>query len=158
MSYKIRFAEEKDVSTILHLIKELASYELLLDQVVATEEFLLDSLFKKKSAEVIICEYDHQPIGYALFFTSFSTFLGRAGIYLEDLFVIPNMRNKGFGKAMLSFLAKTAKERNCGRLEWSCLDWNEPSIQFYKKLGAVPMDGWTVYRVTDDALTNLANL
>ncbi|CAK7072891.1 GNAT family N-acetyltransferase [Tissierella sp.] len=155
--FKIRFAEEKDVKLILDFIKELADYEKLLHEVVATEEILMDSLFIRKSAEVIIGEHDGEPVGFALFFHNFSTFLGRPGIYLEDLYVRPEMRGKGYGKIFLSFLAKLAIERNCGRFEWWCIDWNEPSINFYKSIGAVPMDEWTVYRVHNQALIDLAN-
>ncbi|MGJ0846096.1 N-acetyltransferase family protein [Tissierella praeacuta] len=155
--FKIRFAEEKDVKLILDFIKELADYEKLLHEVVATEEILMDSLFVRKSAEVIIGEHDGKLVGFALFFHNFSTFLGRPGIYLEDLYVRPEMRGKGYGKILLSFLAKLAIERNCGRFEWWCIDWNEPSINFYKSIGAVPMDEWTVYRVHNQALIDLAN-
>ncbi|MBU5256704.1 GNAT family N-acetyltransferase [Tissierella praeacuta] len=155
--FKIRFAEEKDVKLILDFIKELADYEKLLHEVVATEEILMDSLFVRKSAEVIIGEHDGKPVGFALFFHNFSTFLGRPGIYLEDLYVRPEMRGKGYGKILLSFLAKLAIERNCGRFEWWCIDWNEPSINFYKSIGAIPMDEWTVYRVHNQALIDLAN-
>ncbi|WP_312907654.1 GNAT family N-acetyltransferase [Tissierella praeacuta] len=155
--FKIRFAEEKDVELILDFIKELADYEKLLHEVVATEETLMDSLFVRKSAEVIIGEHDGKPVGFALFFHNFSTFLGRPGIYLEDLYVRPEMRGKGYGKILLFFLAKLAIERNCGRFEWWCIDWNEPSINFYKSIGAVPMDEWTVYRVHNQALIDLAN-
>lgn len=154
--YKLRIAEEQDVPLILEFINELASYEKMLDQVVATEEILKDSLFIRKAAEVIIGEYKGQPVSFALFFHNFSTFLGRPGIYLEDLYVKPEMRGMGMGKSILSFLAKLAIERNCGRLEWWCLDWNEPSIKFYKQMGAAPMDEWTVYRVNGDALEKLA--
>jgi len=153
--FTLRFADEKDTPLILEFIKELAQYENLLDQVVATEEGLRESLFNKRAAEVIIGEYEGVPVGFALFFHNYSTFLGQAGLYLEDLYVKPEMRGKGFGKIILSFLAKLALERNCGRLEWWVLDWNEPSIQFYKKLGAVPMDEWTVYRVTGETLKQL---
>ena len=115
-----------------------------------------ESLFEKKAAEVIIGEYEGEPVGFALFFHNFSTFLGQPGIYLEDLYVKPEMRGKGIGKVMLSFLAKLAVQRNCGRLEWWCLDWNEPSIRFYKQMGAVPMDEWTVYRLHGKALAEVA--
>ncbi|NLV89496.1 MAG: GNAT family N-acetyltransferase [Tissierellia bacterium] len=155
--FTIRFAEEKDVKLILDFIKELADYEQLLHEVVATEEILMDSLFVRKAAEVIIGEYDGEPVGFALFFHNFSTFLGRPGIYLEDLYIRPEMRGRGYGKTLLVFLAKLAKERNCGRFEWWCLDWNEPSINFYKSIGAIPMDEWTVYRVTGQALDDLAD-
>lgn len=155
--FKLRFAEEKDVALILKFIKDLASYENMLDKVQATEEILMDSIFKRRMAEVIIGEYEDKPVGFALFFHNFSTFLGQPGIYLEDLFVKPEMRGKGFGKVILSFLAKLALERNCGRLEWWCLDWNEPSIKFYRQMGAVPMDEWTVYRVSGQALSELSD-
>ncbi len=154
--FKLRFAEINDVSLILEFIRELAVYEEMLHEVVATEEVLIESLFERKMAEVVIGEYKNKPVAFALYFHNFSTFLGRPGIYLEDLYVKPKMRGKGIGKIMISFLAKLALERNCGRLEWWCLDWNEPSIQFYKKLGAVPMDEWTVFRVHDEALDQLA--
>lgn len=154
--FKIRFAEINDVPLILEFIKELADYEKMLHEVVATEEVLMDSLFERRMAEVIIGEYKSKPVAFALFFHNFSTFLGRPGIYLEDLYVKPEFRGKGIGKIMLSFLAKLAVERKCGRLEWWCLDWNEPSIRFYKQMGAVSMDDWTVYRVHDEALNTLA--
>lgn len=154
--FKLRFAELNDVSLILGFIRELADYEKMLHEVVATEEVLRESLFERKLAEVIIGEYKNKPVGFALFFHNFSTFLGRPGIYLEDLYVKPEMRGKGIGEILLSFLAKLAIDRKCGRLEWWCLDWNEPSVKFYKQLGAVPMDDWTVYRVYDEALDKLA--
>ena len=128
--FKIRFAKENDISLILDFIRELADYEKLLHEVVATEEILMESLFVKKVAEVIIAEYKGKPIGFALFFHNFSTFLGKPGIYLEDLYVRPEMRGKGYGKTLLAFLAKLALERDCGRFEWWCIDWNEPSIEF----------------------------
>lgn len=155
-NFKLRFAKSEDVSIILGFIKELAKYEEMLPEVVATEEILRESLFEQKFAEVIIGEYKDQPIAFALFFHNFSTFLGRSGIYLEDLYVKPEMRGKGIGKIILSYLAKIAINRKCGRLEWWCLDWNEPSIKFYKQMGAVAMDDWTVYRVADEALIRLA--
>ncbi|KIE45454.1 acetyltransferase domain protein [Clostridium argentinense CDC 2741] len=154
--FNLRFAEEKDIPLVLEFIKELADYEKLLHEVVATEEILKESLFERKVAEVVIGEYEGKPVGFALFFHNFSTFLGRPGIYLEDLYVKPEVRGKGFGKILLSFLAKLAVDRKCGRLDWWCLDWNEPSIKFYKQLGAVPMDEWTVYRVHNEALSELA--
>ena len=156
-NFKIRFAEETDVKLILDFIKELADYEKLLHEVVATEEILRESLFERKAAEVIIAEYKGEPIGFALFFHNFSTFLGKPGIYLEDLYIRPEMRGRGYGKTLLAFLAKLAIERNCGRFEWWCIDWNEPSINFYKRIGAIPMDEWTVFRVNNQALINLAN-
>lgn len=154
--FKIRFAEEKDAPLILSFIKQLAAYEKMSEMVVATEEILKQSLFEQKAAEVIIGEYDGRAVSFALFFQNYSTFLGRPGLYLEDLFVQPEMRGKGLGKILLSFLADIAVKRNLGRFEWSCLDWNEPSIKFYKSMGAVPMEDWTVYRVTGEALENLA--
>ncbi len=154
--FKLRFAEVHDAALILEFIRELADYENMLPEVIATEEVLRESLFERKMAEVVIGEYKNRPVAFALFFHNFSTFLGRPGIYLEDLYVKPDVRGKGIGKMMLAFLAKLALERNCGRLEWWCLDWNEPSIQFYKQLGAVPMDEWTIYRVDDEALAELA--
>lgn len=154
--FKLRFAEMDDVPLILEFIRELAIYERMLPDVVATEEALRESLFERKMAEVIIGELQGKPVAFALFFYNFSTFLGRPGIYLEDLFVKPEMRGQGIGEIILSFLAKLAIERKCGRLEWWCLDWNEPSVKFYRHLGAVPMDDWTVYRVSDEGLNKLA--
>ena len=150
-----RFAEEKDCGLILHFIKELASYEKMLDEVVATEEILREWIFEKKKAEVIFACENGKEIGFALFFHNFSTFLGRAGIYLEDLYVAPEYRGKGYGKALLKKLAQIAVERGCGRLEWWCLDWNRPSIDFYRSLGAEAMDEWTVYRIAGNTLQEL---
>ncbi|MBU5483612.1 GNAT family N-acetyltransferase [Clostridium sp. MSJ-11] len=155
-NFNIRFAKEEDTKLILNFINGLAEYEELSNEVVATEETLKESLFIRKAAEVIIGEYEGIPVGFALFFHNFSTFIGKPGIYLEDLYIRPEMRGKGFGKKMLSFLGKLTIERDCGRLEWSCLDWNKPSIDFYKSMGSIPMDEWTVYRVTGDALEKLA--
>ncbi len=152
----IRFAGESDVPLILNFIKELAEYEKLLDEVTATEELLRESLFEKKAAEVVFGEYQGTPVGFALFFMNFSTFLGRPGIYLEDLYVKPEMRGRGFGKILLTFLANLAVERGCGRFEWSCLDWNKPAINFYKSMGAIPMEDWTIYRLTGKPLMELA--
>ncbi|HBL83676.1 MAG: GNAT family N-acetyltransferase [Clostridiales bacterium GWF2_38_85] len=156
-NFKIRFAIEKDTRLVLDLIKELAEYENLLYEVIATEEILEQWLFKLKKAEVLIGEVDGKPVGYALFFYNFSTFLGRAGIYLEDLYVRPEYRGNGYGKSFLKKLADITVERGCGRLEWSCLDWNKPSIDFYLSLGATPMENWTIYRITDDKLKDLAS-
>ncbi|MDO5810680.1 MAG: GNAT family N-acetyltransferase [Methanobrevibacter sp.] len=153
---KIRFADENDLALILDFIKQLATYEKMLDEVVATEELLREWLFVRKVAEVIFIMEDDAEVGFALFFHNFSTFLGKAGIYLEDLFVKPEYRGKGYGKALIKKLASIAIERGCGRLEWSCLDWNQPSIDFYLSLGAEAMDEWTVYRVAGDTLANLA--
>lgn len=147
-----RFAEKSDVAVILELILELARYEKLEHEVVATEEILEEWLFVQKKAEVLLPILNGKVIGYALFFHNFSTFLGRAGIYLEDLYIQPEHRGNGYGKTLLSRLAGIAVERGCGRLEWSCLDWNQPSIDFYLSLGAVPMNGWTMYRLTGETL------
>ena len=155
--FVIRQANETDVPLILHFIRGLAEYERLAHECVADEATLRRTLFgERRVAEVVIGYDGDQPVCFALFFHNFSTFLGRPGIYLEDLFVNPDQRGKGFGKAMLVYLAKLAVERDCGRLEWSVLDWNEPAIKFYKSLGATPMDEWTIFRVTGDALTQLA--
>lgn len=152
-----RFGTEADVPLVLQFIRELAEYEKLADAVVATEELLRESLFgARRHAEVILAEYDGEPAGFALFFHNFSTFVGRAGLYLEDLFVRPALRSHGIGKELLRFLAHLAGERGCGRFEWAVLNWNEPAIGFYKKLGAVPMDEWTVYRMSGAALQALA--
>ena len=156
MELAFRFAEERDTPLILDFIKGLADYERMLDQVVADEATLADQLFRKKNAEVLFALEDGKEVGFALFFHNFSTFLGRSGLYLEDLFVLPEHRGKGYGKAILQKLASIAVERGCGRLEWWCLDWNKPSIDFYRSLGAEPMSGWTVYRLTGDTLKNLA--
>jgi len=151
-----RYAQEQDSNLILQFIKELAEYEKMLDQVVATPELLQEWIFKNKKAEVIFAMENGKEVGFALFFYNFSTFLGRAGIYLEDLFVKPDYRKKGYGKALLKKLAQIALERGCGRLEWACLDWNKPSIDFYLSLQAKPMDEWTVYRLTGKTLENMA--
>jgi GNAT superfamily N-acetyltransferase len=151
-----RFADENDTGKILFFIKELANYEKMSEEVVATEELLREWIFEKKKAEVLFAMIDDEEIGFALFFHNFSTFLGRAGMYLEDLFVLPQYRNKGYGKAMFVHLAGIAADRGCGRLEWWCLDWNRPSIDFYMSLGAKPMDDWTVYRIAGETLKNLA--
>ena len=151
-----RYATEQDCGLILHFIRELACYEKMLNEVVATPELLREWIFEKKKAEVIFACVDGKEIGFALFFHNFSTFLGRAGLYLEDLFVLPEHRGKGYGKAILKELARIAVERGCGRLEWWCLDWNRPSIDFYLSLGAQPMDEWTVYRLTGETLQTLA--
>ena len=152
----IRFAEPSDIPSLLRFILELAAYEQLEDQVVATEALLQEWLFEKKKAEVLLAVVDGNPVGSALFFHNFSTFLGRAGIYLEDLYVQPAYRGRGYGKALLKRLAQITVERGCGRLDWACLDWNQPSIEFYRSLGAVPMDGWTTYRLTGDTLRKMA--
>ncbi len=151
-----RYAERKDISLILQFIRDLADYEKMLDEVVADEKTLEEWIFNKQKAEVIFAVLDEEEIGFALFFYNFSTFLGRAGLYLEDLFVKPEYRGKGYGKAILKKLASIAVERGCGRLEWWCLDWNKSSIDFYLSLGAEPMSDWTVYRIAGNTLTDLA--
>ena len=159
MDSKLTFrnAERKDTALILRFIKELADYEKMLNEVVADEATLETWIFDKQKAEVIFALADGEEVGFALFFHNFSTFLGRAGIYLEDLYVKPEYRGKGYGKAILKKLASIAVERGCGRLEWWCLDWNKPSIDFYLSLGAEPMSDWTVYRIAGDTLKQLAD-
>ena len=152
---KFRFATKEDVSLILDFIKELAEYEHMLDQVIATPELLSEWIFEKKKAEVIFVLGGDKEVGFALFFHNFSTFLGRAGLYLEDLFVLPEYRGKGYGKGLLKRLAEIAVERGCGRFEWWCLDWNKPSIDFYRSMGAEPMSDWTVYRIAGKTLEEL---
>ena len=151
-----RFAKRQDVPLILKFIRELAEYEKMLDEVVADEAMLEEWLFDKEKAEVIFACLDDKEIGFALFFHNFSTFLGRAGLYLEDLYVLPEYRGNGYGKALLKKLAAIAVERQCGRLEWCCLDWNQPSIDFYLSLGAAPMSDWTTYRIASKTLNDLA--
>lgn len=151
-----RFAEEKDVAKVLYFIKTLAEYENMSNEVVCDEELLKETIFNKKGAEVLFVTLDGKEIGMALFFHNFSTFLGRSGIYIEDVIILEEYRGRGFGKAVFKELARIAKERKCGRLEWWCLDWNKPSIDFYLSIGAEPMDEWTVYRVAGDALDKLS--
>lgn len=151
-----RAAESSDVSLILKFIRELADYEHMLDEVVADEQTLKTWIFDKEKAEVIFAVADGREIGFALFFHNFSTFLGRAGIYLEDLYIMSEYRGRGYGKAMLSKLASIAVERGCGRLEWWCLDWNKPSIDFYLSQGAEAMSDWTVYRISGSRLKEMA--
>ena len=155
-NYIFRYATKEDASIVLQFIKDIAEYEKMSDQVVNSEELLLDWVFEQKRAEVIFVLEDGKEVGFAVFFHNFSTFLGRAGIYLEDLYVKPEYRGKGYGKGLLKQLAKIAVERGCGRLEWWCLDWNKPSIDFYLSLGAEPMNDWTVYRFAGDRLNKLA--
>ncbi|MFH0875151.1 MAG: GNAT family N-acetyltransferase [archaeon] len=158
-NFTIRNATKKDVPIILGFIRELAEYEKALHEAKATKKQLENTLFgKKKYAECVIGYDGKKPVGFALFFHNYSTWLGKPGLYLEDLYVTPDCRGKGYGKALLMHLAKIAKKRGCGRFEWACLDWNTPSIEFYKKLGAKPMTEWTVYRVTGDNLKKLANV
>ena len=156
MNAEFRYAERKDAALILHFIKGLAAYENMSDEVVADEKKLQEWIFDKQKAEVIFALEDGKEVGFALFFHNFSTFLGRAGIYLEDLFVEEKYRGRGYGKAILKKLASIAVERECGRLEWSCLDWNQPSIDFYLSLDAEPLSDWTAYRLTGDTLLKFA--
>ena len=156
--FHIRHAESDDAALILDFIRELAVYEKLAHEVVATEQTLRETLFGETPyAQVLIGEYQGEAVGYALYFHNFSTFTGRPGIYLEDLFVQPQHRGKGYGKSLLAYIARVAVEKKCTRVEWSVLDWNEPSIQFYRSIGAAPMDGWTVQRLDGDSLTEFAN-
>jgi GNAT superfamily N-acetyltransferase len=153
----LRFASEDDIPVILEFITELAEYEKLSHEVVATERLLKDSLFGDKPvAEVIIAEYLTKPVGFCLFFHNYSTFLGQPGIYLEDIYIRLEHRGQGYGKSMLAYLAKLAMERGCGRIEWSVLDWNINALNFYNDLGASALDGWTVYRITKDSLSDLS--
>jgi GNAT superfamily N-acetyltransferase len=154
----IRPARVEDAPVILQLIRDLATYERAPNEVTATEEQLIDVLFgERPAAEVLLAFEGHSPVGFAVYFYNFSTWLGRPGLYLEDLFVKPDKRGKGYGRALLIELAKNARDRGCGRMEWAVLDWNEPAIKFYRALGAKPMDKWTVFRLTRDGITRLAN-
>ena len=155
-NFTFRYAGREDCALILDFIKDLAEYERMSDQVVADESMLEDWIFDRQRAEVLFVMDEGRELGFALFFHNFSTFLGRAGIYLEDLFVRPEHRGRGCGKVLLKKLAAIAVERGCGRFEWSCLDWNTPSIEFYKSMGALPMEGWTTFRVSGDALEEMA--
>ncbi|MBR6332141.1 MAG: GNAT family N-acetyltransferase [Dehalococcoidales bacterium] len=154
---RFRFAEKKDAGLVLDFIKELAAYEKMDDEVVNTKEMIEDWVFDRHYAEVLFVMEDDKEAGFALFFYNYSTFVGRAGLWLEDLFVRPDYRGKGYGKALLEKLASIAVERGYGRMEWNCLDWNKSSIDFYLSEGAVPMDIWTTYRLTGDALTKAGN-
>lgn len=147
-----RMADRKDVGKILFFIRQLAEYEKMSDEVVATESILEEWIFEKQRAEVVFAMDNGQEVGFALFFHNFSTFLGRSGLYLEDLFVLPQYRGRGYGKGLLKHLASIAVERGCGRMEWVCLDWNKPSIDFYRSLGAEPMNEWTIYRLAGKTL------
>ena len=155
-SFNIRPAKETEAGLILEFIKKLAAYEKCSDEVVADEATIYNSIFVEKAAEVVFAEEDGVVIGFALFFHNFSTFVGRKGLYLEDLFIIPEKRNLGYGKAILKYLANIAVERNCGRMEWICLDWNAPSLAFYRSIGAVPMDEWTVQRMHENVVKTFA--
>ena len=155
--FKIQKAIENDIPTIFELIKKLSVYEKLENEVITSEAELKKNIFGNNFAKVLIAEENDKPVGFALYFYNFSTFVGKPGIYLEDLFVEPECRGKGYGKALLVELAKMAEAENCGRFEWSVLDWNTPSIDFYKSLGAKPMDEWTVFRLDKKGVSNLAN-
>ena len=155
-AFCFRYAEEKDTALILHFIRQLAIYEKMEDQVTADEHLLKEWLFEKQTARVIFALEEEREVGFALFFHNFSTFLGKGGIYLEDLFVLPEYRGRGYGKGLLKQLAKIAVSEGCGRLEWMCLDWNKPSIDFYLSLKARPMEDWTLYRLTGDTLNRMA--
>ena len=155
-TFTIRPAQPEETGLVLEFIKKLAAYEKCSDEVVADEATLYQSLFVEKSAEVVFAEEDDVVIGFALFFHNFSTFVGRKGLYLEDLFIIPEKRGLGYGKAILKYLADIAVERNCGRMEWICLDWNTPSLAFYRSIGAFPLDEWTVQRMTEERVKAFA--
>jgi GNAT superfamily N-acetyltransferase len=158
-TFEIRSAAMTDIPIILQLIRDLATYERAPNEVTATEEQLADVLFgEKPTAEVLLAFEDKTPVGFAVFFHNFSTWLGRPGLYLEDLFVKPEVRGKGYGRALLVYLAKIARHRGCGRMEWAVLDWNEPAIKFYLTLGAKPLEEWTVFRLTTDGIAQLANV
>ncbi|KUY31681.1 GNAT family N-acetyltransferase [Elizabethkingia ursingii] len=156
-NFLIRKATEEDTPVIFSLIKQLAEYEKLSDAVITSEEELRHNIFHEGLSKVLIAEENNVPIGFALYFYNFSTFVGKAGLYLEDLFVEPTHRGKGYGKKFLVALAQIAKEKNCGRMEWSVLNWNKPSIEFYESLEAIPMNEWTIYRLTQDKIDILAN-
>ena len=154
--FKIRPAKETEAGLILEFIKKLAAYEKCSDEVVADEATIYNSIFVEEAAEVLFAEEDGVVIGFALFFHNFSTFVGRKGLYLEDLFIIPEKRGLGYGKAILKYLANIAVERHCGRMEWICLDWNAPSLAFYRSIGAIPMDEWTVQRMHEEVVKSFA--
>jgi GNAT superfamily N-acetyltransferase len=155
-TFTIRPAKPEETGLVLEFIQKLAVYEKCADEVVADEATLYHSLFEEKSAEVVFAEEDGVVIGFALYFHNFSTFVGRKGLYLEDLFIVPERRGWGYGKALLKYLANLAVERNCGRMEWICLDWNKPALTVYRSIGAVPMDEWTVQRLDEEALKRFA--
>ena len=157
-TFTIRPAKPEETGLVLEFIQKLAVYEKCADEVVADEATLYHSLFEEKSAEVVFAEEDGVVIGFALFFHNFSTFVGRKGLYLEDLFIVPERRGWGYGKALLKYLANLAVERNCGRMEWICLDWNKPALNVYRSIGAVPMDEWTMQRLDEISLKKFAEL
>ncbi|MEG1002186.1 GNAT family N-acetyltransferase [Clostridium sp.] len=154
--FKLRKTAREDASLILGLIKEIAVYENMLDEVVATEDSIIESIFEKREAEVMIAEVDGKEAGYVLYFFNYSTFIGKAGFYLEDIYIKPEYRGRGIGKEIFRVIANIAYEAKCERMEWSCLNWNTPSIEFYKSMGAVPMSEWTVYRLAGDKIRELA--
>jgi GNAT superfamily N-acetyltransferase len=154
--FTLRFAEEKDISLVYDLIRELAVYEKMEDRLIASREDLKEAIFDRKSAEVILAELNGAAVGYAMYFHNFSSFIGKTGLYLEDIFIRPTYRGRGFGKAVLTYLAELAVKRNCWGMEWTCLDWNEPSIKFYESIGAVQNEGWRIYRLKGEALLNLS--
>ena len=154
-SFQFRYATEEDAALVLEFIKGIATYENMLDEVINTEEMIKEIVFGKGNAEVIFVLEGEKEVGFALFFHNYSTFVGKSGIHLEDLFVWPEYRGKGYGKALFLEVARIAKERGCGRMEWTCLDWNTPSINFYLSMGAIPMEEWTIYRLTADQIDNL---
>jgi GNAT superfamily N-acetyltransferase len=156
MTFNIRPAKPEEAGLVLDFIKKIAAYEKCADEVVADEATIYHSLFVEHSAEVVFAEEDGSVVGFALFFHNFSTFVGRKGLYLEDLFILPEKRGRGYGKALLKYLANLAVERHCGRMEWICLDWNEPALAVYRSIGAVPMDEWTVQRLTEPVLHEFA--
>lgn len=156
MTFNIRPAKPEEAGLVLDFIKKIAAYEKCADEVVADEATIYHSLFVEHSAEVVFAEEDGSVVGFALFFHNFSTFVGRKGLYLEDLFILPEKRGRGYGKALLKYLASLAVERHCGRMEWICLDWNEPALAVYRSIGAVPMDEWTVQRLTEPVLHEFA--
>ena len=155
-NFNIRPAQPEEAGLVLAFIKKLAEYEKCSDEVVADESTLYESLFVEHSAELVFAEEDGEVVGFALFFHNFSTFVGRKGLYLEDLFILPEKRGRGYGKALLKYLANLAVERNCGRMEWICLDWNQPALKVYRSIGAIPMDEWTVQRLDEQALKQFA--
>ena len=157
MSFEIKFAKKEEVSDILYFIKELAKYENMLDEVTATPELLEKWIFEEKKANVVFAYEDDKKVGFTLYFTNFSTFLGKPGLYLEDLFVLPDYRGKGYGKALLKHLADFAAKSGFGRMEWACLNWNTPSIDFYLGMGAKRMTEWNIYRLTGKTLEDMAN-
>lgn len=155
-NFRIRKADIEDINTIYSLIRGIAEYEKMLDEVENTPEMIKEWIFEKKTAETYLGEENGVPVGFIMFFHNYSTFVGRAGIYVEDLFIIPEKRGKGYGKMLLKFAAKTAVDRNCGRLEWTCLNWNTPALEFYKSIGAVKMTEWTTHRLAGNGLKNFA--